>query len=145
MNKHYDPGDRVITDQDEHGKVICDKDTACGTQFGYIVELDNGTEEHIPARHLKAENLSPDQIATEITNLKNLIKDEASKISKKLGKEIPEHLTYLQNALISQNKSESENEYIYILREMEREFSTNLAAENLSFKKLKHCWEKSLK
>lgn len=140
----YKSGDRVIY-QDQRGEVICRKSTEWGLQHGYTVKLDDGTEQDIPERDLEAENLSPHEIDTEITKLKSLVKEEASKISKKIEKEIPEHLTYLQNALKSKDQSESENEYTYILREMERAFNTKLAEENISFKKLKHCWKKSLK
>ncbi|AVH68417.1 hypothetical protein [Nostoc sp. 'Peltigera membranacea cyanobiont' N6] len=148
MSKDYKPGDRVIASteksKDKRGEVIRSKDTAL--QRGYTVKLDEqGTEEDILEMDLEAEHLSPSEIGTEITKLKKLVEEEADKISNKVVKELPEHLTYLQNALVeSRDKSESENEFTYISKEMKRAFGSNLVEENISLKKLKYSWEKSL-
>ncbi|MHC5719418.1 MAG: hypothetical protein ACYTX0_47065, partial [Nostoc sp.] len=143
MSKDYKPGDRVIASteksKDKRGVVIGPKDNSF--QFGYTVKLDEqGTEEDIPERDLEAEYLSLSEIDTEITKLKKLVKEEADKISKKavkdkVVKELPEHLTYLQNALESKDKSESENEFTYISKEMKRAFDSKIVEENISWKK----------
>ncbi|MEH2235183.1 hypothetical protein [Nostoc sp.] len=155
MSKNFKRDDRVIVStgkfKDKRGKVIDPE--ILGTQHGYSVKLDEkGTEKQdILERDLEAENLSQSEIDTEITKLKELVKEEADKISNKVVKdkvvkELPEHLTYLQKALKPENKSksESENEYKYISKEMKRVFDSELVEENISLKKLENCWKKSL-
>lgn len=152
MSKNYQPGDRVIEKfQGRSGELIKPKDNTLFTlRHAYIVRLDEqGTEEEILEKDLEVEHLTRSEIDTETTKLKNLVKEEANKISDKIAgkivKELPEHLSYLQKALDSQEKSESENEYTYIEKEMERAFNSKLVEKNISLKKLKHCWKKSLK
>ncbi|MDF5735410.1 MULTISPECIES: hypothetical protein [unclassified Nostoc] len=148
MSKNYKPGDRVIAStgkfKDKGGEVICSE--VIGSQWAYIVKLDEQvTKEEILERDLEAEYLKLFEIDTEITKLKKLVNEKADKISDKVVKELPEHLTYLQKALESKEKLESENEYTYISKEMERVFGSELVQKNISLKKLEHCWKKLLK
>jgi hypothetical protein len=143
-------GDRVVGFRGEYrgksGEVIKEKNIELEMQRGYIVKLDqNSTIVSIPKRDLEVENLSPYEIDTEIAKLKKQVEEVAFQMPKKVVKEIPEHLTYLQEALKSKNKLESRNEYNYISEELTRSINIDFVAKNISFKKLKHCCEKSIK
>ncbi|MEH2004421.1 KOW motif domain-containing protein [Nostoc sp.] len=149
MSKDYKQDDRVIVStgkfKGKRGKVVRSKPIF--SQWVCVVKLDEqDTDEEILEKDLEAENiLDLCEISTEITNIKKLVNEKADKISDKVVKELPEHLTYLQKALESKEKLESENEYTYISKEMERVFGSKLVQKNLSLEKLKHYWEKFLK
>ncbi|BAY35728.1 hypothetical protein NIES2111_00440 [Nostoc sp. NIES-2111] len=149
MSENYLQGNRVIAFQGKFqgksGEVIR-SEYSNPFQHGYIVKLDEeGIEEYILEMDLQTENLKPDDIDVEITELQKLINQEADKISGKVKKELTEHLSHLQNALKSQDKLESDSEYTYISKEMKRVFQDKSIKENVSLKKIKHYWEKSLK
>ncbi|MBD6619717.1 hypothetical protein FNW02_28850 [Komarekiella sp. 'clone 1'] len=149
MSEHF-KGDRVFAFRGEYqgksGEAIGYQNTDFQTQKGCLVKLDeNASTVCIPERDLEAENLSPQEIDTEITKLKKQVESIAHQMPKKIVKEIPEHLTYLQQALKSKNQSESRNEYHYISEELARVINPDFVSKNISLKKIQHCCEKLLK
>jgi hypothetical protein len=125
--------------QGKSGEVIGYQNVDFQTQQGCLVKLDeNGSTVCIPERDLNVENLSPQEIDTEITKLKKQVEAMVHQIPQKLLKEIPEHLTYLQAAINSKNQAESRNEYQYISGELARAINPDFVSNNVSLKKLKY-------
>lgn len=110
-------GERVVVLQGEyrnqHGKI--NSEMLIG-RIGnrYWVSLDNGDNDEFLIRDIEHENLRSDQISAVIKNIENKVNEVASKFPEKMKTELPTHIGYLKDALLSENKSEAVIEHKYI-------------------------------
>lgn len=136
----------VVTDGEyrgQHGKIL-DDITGWNLQRHYQIKLDEGMTVEITDPSLQLENLTQNEVNAEVANLKYQINEVASQLPDHMGKQLPNHLEYLQDALISKNQSRFSNEYIYITRELARAVEGKYVTQQwcetikIGLEKLKH-------
>ena len=102
-----------------HGKVIGE------TIYGFLnreipVELDEYGKANIPEGDLDEENLTPDEVRAEIKKVSNQVERVASQLPGEMGKELPNHLRFLGDALMSKDKRKADDEYTYVVNNLKR-------------------------
>ncbi|RCJ20248.1 hypothetical protein A6S26_05865 [Nostoc sp. ATCC 43529] len=119
---NLEPNDRVVVNDGEHrnkhGKVIG------GTIYGliertYPVQLDNNDNSKIPEAFLEYENLRSDELTEQITNVRVQVNKVADQLPGETGKELPNHLQYLGDAIASKDKEWAGREYNYVAKNLE--------------------------
>jgi len=133
----------------QHGKVL-DDITGWNLQRHYQIKLDGGITVNLTGSSLELENLTQNEVNDEVVNLKNQVSQIASKLPEKMGTELPNHLGYLHDALISGNQSRFSTEYSYItgelVRAVEGKYVTQQWCETIKIglEKLKHSMDFNL-
>ncbi|MEH1967640.1 hypothetical protein [Nostoc sp.] len=147
MNGYHTNSRVVVKDgtyRDQHGKVTKDITGILDLQKRYEIKLDEGITVELTGSSLQLENLTQNQINHEVVNLKNQVSQIASKLPEKMGTELPNHLGYLHDALISRNQSRFSTEYSYITGELARAFEGKYVTQQwyettkIGLEKLKH-------
>ncbi|KAB8333233.1 hypothetical protein SD80_015395 [Scytonema tolypothrichoides VB-61278] len=120
---NFEKNVRVVVIRGEHcnnhGKVIGE------TIYGFLsreipVELDEYGKVNIPEGDLDEENLTPDEVTAEIKYVSNQVERVASQLPGEMGKELPNHLRFLGDALMSKDKPKADDEYTYVVKNLKR-------------------------
>ncbi|NJN13704.1 MAG: hypothetical protein HC815_39785, partial [Richelia sp. RM1_1_1] len=80
----------------------------------YRVILDNGDSNEFLIRDIEHEDLRSDEISAVMKNIENKVNQVASKFPEKMKTELPTHIGYLKDVLLSPNKSEAVIEHKYV-------------------------------
>jgi hypothetical protein len=130
----------------QHGKVL-DDITGWNLQRQYQIKLDGGATVTVAGSDLQRENLTQNEVNTEVANLKRQISEVASQLPQQMGSELPNHIDFLHKALASKNQSSFNSEYSYITNELSRALNGKSVTQqwsetfNVGLEKLKHNME----
>ncbi|NJO63201.1 MAG: hypothetical protein HC836_34770 [Richelia sp. RM2_1_2] len=116
-------GERVIVQRGEyknqHGKINSEM-LVDVLENKYQVSLDNGNNSEFYKSNLKHEDLSRDEISTVIKNIAKEVNQVSSKLPEEMKTELPNHIGYLKDALLSEDKSRAEIEYNYVTSNLKK-------------------------
>ncbi|MDJ0619314.1 MAG: hypothetical protein QNJ63_21655 [Calothrix sp. MO_192.B10] len=110
-------GDRVVVQgngyRKEHGKISSEMLVGL-LRNKYRVTLDNGKDDEFFIADIKHEDLPDGEISEVIKHIQNEVKRFSSKLPETMKTELPNHIGYLKDALLSKDKSRAESEYAYV-------------------------------
>ena len=116
-------GERVVVLQGEyrnqHGKINSEMLVGL-THNKYRVSLDNGDNSEFYEFDIKHEDLSKDEISTVMKNIAKEVNQVSSKLPGEMKTELPNHIGYLRDALLSEDKSRAEIEYNYVASNLKK-------------------------
>ena len=121
---NFQKDDRVVVTRgeyrNEHGKVVD------GKYKGFLVnvtsvKLDkNGEPIDISVGDLDHEDLGQDGVKAVIKNVRSQVEQVASQLPGEMGKELPNHVGYLGNAIVSNDKSAAKYELDYVTNNLKK-------------------------
>ncbi|MBG1243766.1 hypothetical protein [Nostoc sp. NZL] len=101
----------------EHGKVINIDKGIIITKVE--VSLDNGDSKSYPPGDLSFEELTQEEVRAEIKNVTNRVEKVASQLSQQMRTELPNHLRFIAEAEVSNDKERAARECNYVANNLE--------------------------
>jgi len=101
----------------EHGKVKTIDDGII--QKKVEISLDNGDTKWYPPDALSFEELTQEEVRAEIKNVTNRVNKVSSQLPKDMKTELPNHLRFLEDAQVSNDKEKAVRECKYVADELE--------------------------
>ncbi|WP_414623840.1 hypothetical protein [Calothrix sp. CCY 0018] len=137
MAEFYNKGERVVVLQDEyrnqHGKINSEMlVNNFGLRNKYRVKLDNGNIDEFFTSDIEDEDLGYAQISEIIENITKKVNQVASKLPGEMKTELPTHIGYLENALLSKDKPMAITEYSYVTSNLKRLSEQNILSPDFT-------------
>ena len=102
---------------EEHGKVINIDKGLITTKVE--VSLDNGDIKKYPPDALSFEELTQEEVRAEITNVTNRVEQVSSQLPQQIRTELPNHLRFIAEAQVSNDKERAARECNYVADNLE--------------------------
>jgi hypothetical protein len=118
----FQQGNRVVVNgflfmSKEHGTV---KDITEMQIRNVEVSLDDGETKWYAEDDLSPEELNQEEVRAEIKNVTNLVEKVSSQLPEKMRKELPNHLRFIEDAQVSNDKEEAAGECKYVADKLEK-------------------------